>query len=517
VKAPSIRRRLGVLVLATALPAAGLAAALIAYEHQRDRERLEHDSVATARTIALAVDRELVGIQVAARVLATSRRAHTGDLEGFRRRAEEVVATGVGYNVVLSDERGQQIVNTLRSHGEPLPKHGNPAQLRAVFATGGPVISDLYIGAVMRRPVISVDVPVIRDDGKVMYDLSVGETPERFRRLLARQGLPDDWIGALFDRKGRIIARTHEHDRFVGKPGAAALLKSLRAAAEGVIETDTLEGIPVVSVYSRSPVTGWTVAIGIPRAALDARLWRRSLEAAAVAVAVLGLALALAWGVGGGIARSIHGLTGPAARIGLREEIKVPPLGLAEADEVGAALERASRMLASAEHRAEHDALTGLANRSLLVGMADEHVALCKREGTRLALLFIDLDGFKRVNDEHGHETGDRLLCAVAERLTNAVRGSDVVARLGGDEFAVLLVRAGRETAAEVAAKLVDSLSAPYSVPYDKRAPLTLEISASIGVAAYPESGASAEELLKRADEAMYKVKFAGKRGHALA
>ena len=510
-RAPTIRRRLAVLVLATALPAAALVAALIGFEQQRDRERLEGDAVATARTIALSVDRELVGIELAARVLATSRRAHTGDLEGFRRRAEEIVAEGVGSSVALADESGREVVNTLRTPGEPMPMHGNPAQLRAVFRGGGPVISDLYTGGVPRGPVISVDVPVLAG-GRVLYDLSIGEQPERFRRLLARQGLPEGWIGALLDRKGRIVARTHEHDRFVGRPGAPALLKSMRAAAEGAVETVTLEGIPVVSVHSRSPISGWSVAIGVPRAGIDARLWRRSLEAAAVAVAVLGVGLTLAWSVGGGIARSIQGLAGPAARIGLREEIQVPPLGLAEADEVGAALERASRMLVSAEHRAQHDALTGLANRSLLQGMADEHVALCRREGTKLALLFVDLDGFKRVNDQHGHEAGDRLLCAVADRLKSAVRGSDVVARLGGDEFAVLLVRTGLETAAEVAAKLVDSLSAPYSIP-----PHTLEISASIGVAGYPDSGADAEQLLKRADEAMYKVKFAGKRGHAVA
>ena len=515
-KAPSIRRRLTALVLATAVPSALLAAALIAYEHQRDRERLERESIATARGIALDLDRELVGVELAARVLATSRRIHTGDFEGFRRRAEEIIESGIGTNVVLSDASGRQLLNTLVERGPPLPGHGNPAQLRAVFAGGGPVISDLYIGGVTRRPVMSVDVPVMQD-GRVIYALSVGEAPERFRRLLARQGLPDDWIGALLDRKGRIVARTHEHERFLAKPGAPGLLKSMRAAPEGVVETESLEGIALVSVYSRAPMTGWTVAIGIPRASLDARLWRRSLEAAAVAALVLGLALALAWTVGGGIARSIHGLTGPAARIGLREEIEVPPLGLAEADEVGDALERASRMLVSAEHRAQHDVLTGLANRSLLMSMTDEHLALCRRENTKLALLFVDLDGFKRVNDENGHEAGDRLLCAVAERLTRAVRGSDVVARLGGDEFAVLLVRAGRETAAEVAAKLVDSLSAPYTLERGMAPPLILEISASIGVAGFPESGASADELLKRADEAMYKVKFAGKRGHALA
>jgi diguanylate cyclase (GGDEF)-like protein len=228
--------------------------------------------------------------------------------------------------------------------------------------------------------------------------------------------------------------------------------------------------------------------------------------------AILGLGLLLAWGIGGRIARSIHGLAAPAARIGMRERIEVPPLGLREADEVGRALERASELISSAEHRAQHDALTALANRALFLEIAAQQLELCKREHSQLSVLFIDLDGFKRVNDQYGHDAGDRLLIAVATRLRGAVRGSDVAARLGGDEFAVLLVNAAVTVAADVAAKLVDSLSEPYQL-----ADRTIEISASIGVAGFPESGASAEALLKRADEAMYKVKLGGKRGHAVA
>jgi diguanylate cyclase (GGDEF)-like protein len=435
---------------------------------------------------------------------------HEAGLAAFYRQAQEIAALKIGANVVLSDATGRQVMNTFRALGEPLAMHGNPAQLRAVFATGRPVVSDLYVGGVLRRPLISVDVPVI-GDGKVAYALSIGVLPERFRTILNGQQLPPGWIGAVFDTTGTVVARTQEHERFVGGKGSAALVGRMAATAEGTLETVTLEGIPVVSVFSRSPVTGWTVALGIPRRDFTEQLLERSALAAGAALAVLGLGLGLAWRIGGSIAHSIRGLLEPAARIGRGESVAVPPLGLKEADEVGTALTGASRMIASAEHRAQHDMLTGLANRALFLEAAVRQVELCKRERTHSSILFIDLDGFKRVNDQHGHATGDRLLCAVAARLSNAVRGSDVAARLGGDEFAILLVHAETAVAAGIAAKLVDSLSEPYELEAH-----IVEVSASIGVAGFPESGATAEEVLQRADEAMYRAKVAGKRGHVV-
>jgi diguanylate cyclase (GGDEF)-like protein len=508
--APGIRRRLATLMLASAVPAALLAAALLVHDYQRDRERLERDSIATARAMAHAVDRELARITSAAQVLATSNRLHAVDLEAFRQQAQQVVSLGIGTNVVLSDAAGRQLLNTLRAPGEPLPMHGNPAQLRAVFESGQPVLSDLYTGGVLRRPVVSVDVPVFRD-GRVVYALSIGALPERFGAVLSGQQLPAGWIGAVFDATGTVVARTQEHERFVGRKGAAELLARMVTSPEGALDAVTLEGIPVVSAYSRSATSGWTVALGIPRSHLSAQLAERSALAAGAALALLALGLGLAWRIGGGIARSIRGLAGPAARIGRGEALELPPLGLAEADEVGRALARASGMIASAEHRAQHDSLTGLANRGLFVETAERHIELCRREGSQLSVLFIDLDGFKRVNDRYGHEMGDRLLRAVAARLHNAIRGSDIAARLGGDEFAVLLMHAGARLAAGVAEKLVDSLSAPYELGAE-----TLQVSASIGVAAFPEPAGSAEQLLRRADEAMYRAKLAGKQRHAV-
>jgi diguanylate cyclase (GGDEF)-like protein len=220
----------------------------------------------------------------------------------------------------------------------------------------------------------------------------------------------------------------------------------------------------------------------------------------------------LAWVIGSKIARPIHELAAPALALGSGAAVIVPSLHLREADEVGRALTRASAMLTAAQHRASHDVLTGLANRALFDEILGHQLAICKRTKTNLAVVNIDLDGFKPVNDGHGHATGDEMLCAVAARLKAVIRESDLAARLGGDEFALILLHAGMAAAETVAKKLIDSLSAPYAIGSQ-----TLKISASIGIAVYPESGADAEALSQHADDAMYKAKAARKRGVAVA
>jgi diguanylate cyclase (GGDEF)-like protein len=160
-------------------------------------------------------------------------------------------------------------------------------------------------------------------------------------------------------------------------------------------------------------------------------------------------------------------------------------------------------MLQDAQHRGHHDGLTGLANRTLFNEIVDHQLAICGRTGTSLAVLYVDLDGFKAVNDTHGHATGDELLRAVAARLKNGIRSSDLAARLGGDEFGIVLINTSMEAAATAADKLADDVSMPYPIGR-----LTIEISASIGIAGYPDSGTSSEALLHSADETMYKAKL---------
>ena len=163
-------------------------------------------------------------------------------------------------------------------------------------------------------------------------------------------------------------------------------------------------------------------------------------------------------------------------------------------------LRRAEREL---EHRAHHDALTGLVNRHRLQAELQAAIDRAAGEGGGLALLYIDLDGFKRVNDRGGHAVGDRLLRELARRMQRAVRQNDLVARVGGDEFVVLLpdcrdLQAARDVADSLRARLV----APYRLPEG-----LFRLDASIGVAMFPADGADAEALLAHADRTMYATK----------
>jgi diguanylate cyclase (GGDEF)-like protein/PAS domain S-box-containing protein len=158
------------------------------------------------------------------------------------------------------------------------------------------------------------------------------------------------------------------------------------------------------------------------------------------------------------------------------------------------------------EHRALHDALTQLPNRTLLNDRIEVALAAARRTGNTPAVMFVDVDDLKIINDTLGHATGDQLLRMMAERLTGSLRKEDTVARVGGDEFTVLVTQvASEEAAADLARKILERLSEPYLVGGDE-----LRVTASIGVAVFPKHGDSPESLLKSADAAMYRVKVGG-------
>ncbi|WP_207460409.1 EAL domain-containing protein [Azospirillum sp. SYSU D00513] len=158
-------------------------------------------------------------------------------------------------------------------------------------------------------------------------------------------------------------------------------------------------------------------------------------------------------------------------------------------------------------HLAQYDFLTNLPNRFLLRDRLERALAIAERHGTRVALLFVDLDRFKTINDSLGHAIGDRLLCEVGERLLETVRSSDTVSRQGGDEFVILINDvATAEAAGTVARKILRALAHPFAI-----AGHDLQISPSIGIAVYPEDGTAIDTLLKNADIAMYAAKEAGR------
>jgi len=170
----------------------------------------------------------------------------------------------------------------------------------------------------------------------------------------------------------------------------------------------------------------------------------------------------------------------------------------------------AQTMALKMAHLAQHDFLTKLPNRVLLNDRVTHAISLAKRRGTHLAVLFLDLDNFKHINDSLGHATGDKLLQSVAGRLCACVRGSDTVSRQGGDEF-VILVTEDRfaENAALIADKILAALAAPHIIGEHE-----LHVTTSIGISVYPADGQDAETLLKNADTAMYSAKEQGRNNY---
>jgi hypothetical protein len=259
---PTIRSSLVLLVMACIIPASLMVVALLSYDYHQDRERLVQESTATARAIMSAVDRDMAGMQAALLALATSPHLASEDLSAFYEQAKEVLKTQKTDNIVLLDRTGQQLLNTLRPFGTKLPSDTNPALLQ-VFKTGRPVTADIFWGPVRREFVLVVAVPVYRSD-TIIYALAAAVWPERLSGLLTQQRLAADQIGAIFDSAGNIVARTNQTDRLVGKKGPADMIARMAQAAEGAVETESAEGVPVLSVFSRSVVSNWTVAIEIP-------------------------------------------------------------------------------------------------------------------------------------------------------------------------------------------------------------------------------------------------------------
>lgn len=757
----SVRTLLVWLVLACLLPGVIGAGFLFAYEYREGRAQLEKGTLQTTRALTQTIDSHLLKAQAVAQSLAASDWLLGGDLARFHRQASEAVAlVGAGTRLILRNTAGRSVVDTAMKFGLPLSDEAPPDQVRDVLATDQPTGFDVIVGTV---PSMNVNVPVIIG-GKLAYALSIVILPAQFNALLKAQRLPADWVAVVIDRSGTVAGRTLAPEQFVGHKAATKLLQRMTGSTEGFLEATTLEGTPMLSFYSRSPVTNWTTAIGIPRQSLIGELMHNLAMLALGIAALFGVGLTLAWFMGGRIARSVQALIAPANALGSAAWVPVLPVHVhfKEAAEVAQSLSRAAALLnkraatlqtsafelaeahriakfgtwnwdlvngevttaesipaifghevpsfpaqrgtllpveswerlnAAAQHaiqtgegydlelpfnhggghliwihsiceatrneqgevialsgaiqditerraaenaawqsqqllkstmdnfptfiafkdaagrfleingavaealghpksqicgrtiadfvpqaaaavhwqhelevmesrraiqfeettplptglmhfivtsfplidaegkvygtghiahdisehkRAEerlreaslHDSLTGLPNRACVFEYGGHLLAAAKRRHGRGALLFIDLDRFKPINDLYGHEIGDRVLQEVAKRLGDCTRDEDLVGRLGGDEFVVILPNADAlsHRAAVVAQHIVDSISRPMLIDT-----LELSLSPSIGVSYFPDDAGDVGALIHNADLAMYQAKQSGR------
>ena len=340
----TIRFRLACLVLACVLPVCLIAGFLVYYSYQHKRRAVESSVVETARALSLVIDREFANMQACVTTLATSPSLATGDLSSFHRQAQLVLRDYQGSDIILADSTGQQLVNSFVPFGKPLPRRNVPAAVRGIYATGKPVISNLFKGAVTGRLLLSVDVPVFRGD-RVVYDLALTAPAEHLLLVLSQQRISPQWTISIFDRNFVMAARTRFPERYVGMQGNPALLKRLTETSEGSVDIVNKEGVEILAIFSRSATTGWTVTIGIPKALFIADIWQ-SLKWAVCGIALLsitgiGLALFLARRIAG----SINALIAPALALGSGEPVDISQLDLAETNKVGQSLVRASELL----------------------------------------------------------------------------------------------------------------------------------------------------------------------------
>lgn len=362
------------LVLGCLLPGSIAVVYLFVHLLNEGRNELQQSTLQTTRALVMAVDGKFAQIEVLAVALAHSSSLADHNLALFHRKAlEKLNAAHIARNVVISDANGQELVNTLRDFGEPLPLYGNLSQLRQVVDTGATVVSDVFIGAVVGQPTVTVAVPVFIK-GKVAYVLSVGMSPQwlndllhQYQQLYPHQ-LQADWIASIIDSTGTIAARSHLPEQFVGQKIAPILLAHF-AENEGILDATTQEGMPILGFFSTSARHHWKVGIGIPRQQLEAALAQQVVWIGVGILLLLVFGIALATVLARRISHSVSVLTLPARDLAEGKPLSAPQVYFLEAQQVVDAMAETAiqlvdktraTQLAEADLRASKDSLRQL-------------------------------------------------------------------------------------------------------------------------------------------------------------
>nr|WP_295110596.1 HWE histidine kinase domain-containing protein [uncultured Caulobacter sp.] len=345
----SVRNRLVLLTVSLLVPALLAMGFLLAGADRESRGQLYQQLVTTARALNGAVDRQAaVGISVA-ETLATDQALINGDWAAFHARARRAMERRSGW-IVIADADGQQVVNTLKPWGQPLPRIKRTPEEIYAFSAGRSKVSDLLKGPAAGKPVITVGTPIVVK-GKA-YVLSYVVDSASFTSVFRQQRVPDNWVATLLDNHRRVIARSRLNEKFTGALASKDMEENLRHSTEGVNKSRSLEGVPTMVAYTRSPQTGWTLVVAIPRADLAATVNRSVWLAGGVFLVLLPLGIGLSLVYSRRINDEMRRLVLDADAIGRGETLSpADPDGLEEIAAVHAALREASRELQAREER----------------------------------------------------------------------------------------------------------------------------------------------------------------------
>jgi len=382
------------------------------------------------------------------------------------------------------------------------------------------------IGRAAKVPVLPMGAP-IRNENKDVVAVLVGVTALAAPGFL--NSLLQSRIGAssggflLVSPRDKLFVASSQPDMVLQptpQPGANALHDRAMGGYRGTGITVSAAGVEEVSAIASVPSTGWFVVARIPSSEAFATVERMKQILVSGTVATVAVFMALSLLGLYFVLRHLFRAAAQADRMALGHA-PLEPLPIARNDEVGHLIAAFNRVLARLNDNqaelarmAHHDTLTGLPNRSLLYDRLRHALAHARRTHTHVAVLFMDLDGFKRINDTHGHKAGDETLRQVANRFSAIVRESDTLARMGGDEFVLVLGDLGDDAAAvadTLATKCIEALQAPFMV-----AGTECRIGVSIGVA-LGDGKPAPETYLLAADQAMYDAKKAGRGRHIVS
>jgi len=361
----------------------------------------------------------------------------------------------------------------------------------------------------------------IERNGQPIGVVVVATQLARLQDLLALgRSLPSTAVVTVTDQTGMVLARSVDPGKWIGKnvlKGEGDVVTSLQRR-DGVRNGKSLDGVVRIAGFTMATRMPWLVYVGLPVDVVLGPVRERLYENLAAGAAILALSMLLALWVAHRIAKPLRQLRDDAARLqagdlGHRSTVRAG----GEIDALATTLNRMAEALqtrntsleASQERLkqlAEHDPLTGLPNRTLLLDRLEVAIERSLRSRAPLALLFLDIDHFKVVNDTLGHAAGDALLRSFASVLKAQVRKSDTVARFAGDEFVVLLERIGGvDDARRIAQSIVEHARGRRG-----DGARMVEVSTSVGIAMYVE-GETSDSLLHRADDALYEAKRTGR------
>lgn len=395
----------------------------------------------------------------------------------------------------------------------------------AAGLAGNPYVGRPVVGRAAKEPVLPISAPIKNGKGEVrgvIAGISALAAPGFLNSLLqSRIGETTGGFLLVSPRDQVFVASSRPEMvlRPTPAPGVNPLHDRAMAGYRGTGVTVNAAGTEEVSAMVTVPSTGWFVVARVPSSEAFATVARTqdflvkgSLLTMLLFAILVPIGLYLVF-------RHLRQAAEHADRMTLGE-LPLEPLPLYRHDEVGHLISAFNRLLiklnqnqAELARMAHHDTLTGLPNRVLLSDRLQQVLAQAQRKGAAVGLLFMDLDGFKDVNDSLGHEAGDELLRQVTSRLSGIVRGADTLARVGGDEFVLLLSDLGdnaEEVSAIVARKCIEALKAPFVIS-GKQCTIGVSIGIAVG-----DGDSTADALLLTADHAMYDAKKAGRGRHVI-